>query len=832
MNKKTGLILLCVGLLFYGSANSEVFNLNSSFIPNKGQIIDTDGKLRSDILYKTSRKGIDLYLTKNGMSFVFFEYERPAPYRKSASTSKHYPLKNMKIKMYRMDLDIVGMNQNFALINRDRTQDYFNYYYPHCPQGVSNVYGYREVIYENVYQNIDLLFHSQEEKWKYDFIVKPGGNVSQIKLKYRNADAVSESEGRISALNAVGRVESDKLHTFQSDGKLIESKYVLEADGTISISVGEYDETQNLIIDPFIGATYYGGNDSDVGNSINTDGNDNIIITGGTTSSDFPVLDAGGGAYYQTFNAGVDIVIVKFNDDGVRQWATYYGGSDYDEGFSVAADGNNSILITGDTESTDLPLQDAGGGAYFQNNYAGLGDVFILKFNSAGVREWATYYGGTDEDEANSITADGNNNILVTGGTRSTDLTLQDPGSGAYYQASIGGSIDAYILKFSSGGVHQWGTYYGGSAWDEGTSITADGNNQVLLSGITWSFDLPLQDLGGGAYFQNTQAGSGDIMIIRFDPLGVRQWATFYGGSDEELENSIITDGNNNVLITGTTFSTDLPIYDPGGSAFFQGSNAAFHDIYILKFDTNGIREWATYYGGNSGDWAWSIASDNDNSILISGETMSGNFPLHNPGGGAYFQNSFAGDLDVVLAKFDSNAVRQWSTYYGGSGFESGLSISSNSTNHILVTGFSESTNFPVFDPGGGAYYQGSVGGFADMFLASFNSSGVIVTGIQNMNLISPDNFYLAQNYPNPFNPSTTISWQSSVGGWQTLKIYDILGREVATLVNARRPAGEYQLQWDASGFPSGVYFYQLKATPDDGQAGSISQIKKMLLLK
>ena len=91
--------------------------------------------------------------------------------------------------------------------------------------------------------------------------------------------------------------------------------------------------------------------------------------------------------------------------------------------------------------------------------------------------------------------------------------------------------------------------------------------------------------------------------------------------------------------------------------------------------------------------------------------------------------------------------------------------------------------------------------------------------------LLNPDNFYLYQNFPNPFNPTTKISWQSPVSSWQTLKIFDLLGNEVKTLVNEYRPAGEYETEFDGTRLPSGVYFYQLRA-------GSYLETKKMVLLK
>jgi hypothetical protein len=110
---------------------------------------------------------------------------------------------------------------------------------------------------------------------------------------------------------------------------------------------------------------------------------------------------------------------------------------------------------------------------------------------------------------------------------------------------------------------------------------------------------------------------------------------------------------------------------------------------------------------------------------------------------------------------------------------------------------------------------------------------GAIINGISYGIIVSKENevtgnpteYSLSQNYPNPFNPSTKISWQVPVGSHQTLKIYDVLGNEVATLVDEYKPAGSYEVEWDASGFPSGVYFYQLKA-------GSFVETKKMILLR
>jgi photosystem II stability/assembly factor-like uncharacterized protein len=100
-----------------------------------------------------------------------------------------------------------------------------------------------------------------------------------------------------------------------------------------------------------------------------------------------------------------------------------------------------------------------------------------------------------------------------------------------------------------------------------------------------------------------------------------------------------------------------------------------------------------------------------------------------------------------------------------------------------------------------------------------------LTTDIREEQNLIPKDFVLFQNYPNPFNPNTEISWQSPVGGWQTIKIFDILGREITTLVNEYRPVGKYEVNWNAANLPSGVYFYKL-------QTGNFVETKKMLLLK
>ncbi len=400
-------------------------------------------------------------------------------------------------------------------------------------------------------------------------------------------------------------------------------------------------------------ATYYGGTKQDKAYSISSD-NKNVWVTGSTGSTDFPTYNPGGGVYYQPVLAGkTNAFILQFDTAGVRKWATYYGGTGNDSAWGINSDGNN-VWVAGSTSSTNFPTQNLGGGAYYQPaNGGGKEDAFVLQFNTSGIRQWATYYGGSGDDKAYSINSDGKN-VWLTGYTSSTDFPTQNPGGGAYFQNSLAGKKNAFILQLSASAVRNWATYYGGNNMDYGASIQSDGVN-VWVTGSTTSTNFPTHNPGGGAYFQAQNAGTSllnDIFILKFSIKGICNWSTYFGGYGNDYGNSIYSDGTH-IWLTGTTWTQDdslnypwIYTHDPGKGAFFQGPD--YNDVqnggwntFIIEFNTSGVCRWATYYGTLGGSEGNAIQSDGLKVWITGGmDHNDGIFPVKNPGGGAYYQDT------------------------------------------------------------------------------------------------------------------------------------------------------------------------------------------------
>jgi hypothetical protein len=746
------------------------------------------GQLSEDVLLYSKNSNFNIYITKEGLSFVIYANE------------KTENQKEPKILYSRIDYELIGGNIKKENITfEDEIPNYYeNFYTQYAPDGILFVRLYRKVRIKEVYPGIDwILRYDENGNFHHEFEASPNSNIAQIKIKVKNAEIELTDESKSVLLKTpIGIIKDGNLIAYEGKRE-ISAKYTIK-DNLLSFEIKDYEGKEKLLIDPhaLVWGTYYGGNFYDgyfygyEHISISTDANGNVFVVGWTYSTDFPTYDPGGGAYYQGTCGGCpnysDAFILKFNNSGVRLWATYYGGSDGDVASSISTDVNGNVFVVGYTYSTNFPTYDPGGGAYYQGtcgscpNYS---DAFILKFNNSGVRLWAAYYGGGRGDVASSISTDVNGNVFVVGYTYSTNFPTYDPGGGAYYQGTCGGCpnySDAFILKFNNSGVRLWATYYGGNDHDFATSISTDANGKVFVVGYTWSDNFPtLNPLGG--YYQGNNAGYYDAFILKFNNSGVRLWATYYGGNAGDYAYSISTDANGNVFVVGLTGSTNFPTYNPGGGAYYQPNKVGLYDAFILKFNNSGVRLWATYYGGGNGgsdlEQATSISTDANGNVFVVGYTNSTDFPTYNPGGGAYFDGTCGTDgncnydgnyyyWDAFILKFNNNGIRLWATYYGGGNSDFAYSISTDANGNVFAVGYTNSTDFPTYNPGGGAYYQGTCGGcpnYDDAFISKFSGSISI-----------PESFISSIKIK---NNNVVIKLNENINS--EFKVFTILGREI-----------------------------------------------------
>ncbi len=398
--------------------------------------------------------------------------------------------------------------------------------------------------------------------------------------------------------------------------------------------------------------------------------------------------------HLEQFNKEQTLVI-----DPNLQWATYYGGDYPEYSYSCNVDFSENVFIAGNTRST---FNIASGG--HQNNWGGDIDAYLVKFNSSGVRLWATYYGSWGIDNIGGVDFDAANNVYISGNTSSyTNIA-----SGGF-DNTLGGDYDAFLVKFDSAGVRQWGTYYGGTNNDGSQYCSVDHNGNVYIVGNTSS----TSNISSAGHQNNFGGGplNGDAFLAKFDSTGARIWATYYGGSNDDSGISCTVDDSDNVYLAGTTNSINNM-----SSNGHQNTNGGGYDAYLVKFNPNGTRLWATYYGGTLEDDGLSCNTNDSGDVFLAGLTRSTNnifFGGH--------QNNQAGNNDGVIVKFNADGIRQWASYYGGNDWDVINECTVDASGNIYMAGETYSFNNIAFNG-----FQNSHAGGAppDAFVVKFSNAG------------------------------------------------------------------------------------------------------------
>jgi uncharacterized delta-60 repeat protein len=595
----------------------------------------------------------------------------------------------------------------------------------------------------------------------------------------------------------------------------------------------------------------------------------------------------GGYSFVSAFSLHTeDYLAAKFDSNGVRQWINFYNGTgnDRDEGYGIAIDNSGNSFITGlsyagyisgtcdyatvkynpvgvqqwvarynnPVNSNDYISAmkiDNAGNIYVAGTSDGQAtgpDIVLIKFTPAGDTTWVSRYNGPTNsvDNATCLDIDSSGNIYVGGVSWSPSF-----------------QYDRYVTqKYNSSGSLQWS-----STLDEGgyanivNSIAVDASGNVYVVGLSgssimghyflvkynsngdtlWTRSAGNTNTGNLAkkvlvdrsgYVYITGKNSNDIYSLKFNPAGDTIWSARYNGlgSNTDEPNDMFVDNNGNVYVTGYSR---------------QSTTFGSEDYVTIKYNSAGAQQWAKLYNGpgNFYDAARSIYVDTASNVYITGVSY---------GSGSNY--------DYATIKYDSLGDTVWTKRFNGpsNNIDIGTNVKVDLSGNTVVGGCtvsSSSYNLGIlkYNPAGvqqwftqynttidssncsclialdntGNVYVGSTtfenGTDYDILLAKYSD----LIGIKKINNQIPGSFALNQNYPNPFNPATIIKYAIPKNVNVIIKIYDILGREVKTLVNEFQKAGYYEISFDGSNLSSGVYFYKI-------QAGDYKDVKKLVLLK
>ena len=545
-------------------------------------------------------------------------------------------------------LKLAGANTGVKPEGLDALVGKVNYLLGNDPKSWhTDVPTFARVKYHDVYTGVDLIYYGNQQRLEYDLVVQPGADPNSIILEFAGADKISlDADGDLLLCLGAKTVRQHKPIVYQEIAgtrKMLSGNYVLHSGMQVGFEIADYDQTQPLIIDPVLAfSATFGGSGLNQGLGVALDTNDNVYVTGVTTSGDFPTVNP-----FQTNKLGShSAYVVKFDTNGAVVYSTFLGGGVLNDqtttstsGQGIAVDGNGDAFVTGYTTATNFPVKNALQSKKAALSYSGR-NAFVTELNPAGNGLiYSTYLGGTNSDTATGIALDTNGDAIITGYTTSTNFPTVHAAQPVY-----GGNGDAFVAKLS-----------------------ADGSSLVYST-----------FLGGSSYENN------DLSTGAATPIG-----------------AVAVDFDGNAYVTGQTYSTNFPVmnaFQPTNATAYYGS---YYAAFVTKLDPSGNLVFSTYFGGKYGDTGRAIGIDFQGNVYFAGNSAFGDLPTTNA-----FQASFGGRGpgstigDGFVAALDATGTNLiYCTYLGGSGDDqvNGIAVRPED-GAVAVTGFTESQNLPLLN--------------------------------------------------------------------------------------------------------------------------------------
>jgi len=633
-------ITFATALLSFFSALSQG---NIEFVENKGQ-------WDSRVKYKGAVSNGAFFIREGGFTMVQYNPVDVANAMKLLhERAAGVPDEKYMVRTHAFHVDFLGASKEIKQVPDKKIQAYNNYFSGSDPSkwaGGCSIY--QAITLKEVYPNVDVRYYTENGFLKYDIMVKPGGDVSKIALKYEGADKLEVKNKELAISTSVGELRESSPYTYQAGvaGKEeISCKYVVK-DNVVRFNVKNYDRNSSLIIDPFVVFCSFSGSSADNWGYTATYGLDGSMYGGGIVHD--PGFPVSSGAFQTNFQGGnFDIGIIKLSPGGAaRIYATYVGGSGNDQPHSLIVDNAGNLVLAG---RSDSPITGAGsypvtGGASGVVGPCGSFDIVITKLNATGTAIIGSKrIGGTSFDGVNISTSRSPNSLQQNYGDDGRSEVILD----------AAGNVLVASCTQSTGNVST--------------------NNFPVI----------------GSVFQNTPGGSQDGVLIKLTPdLSSVIFSSFLGGNSNDAAYVLSTAPNGNIYVAGGTES-DSPSF-PGNEAGTIGSvNNGSIDGFVAIITSNGASVVRSTFIGTPGrDQVFGIQFDNRGFPYITGQT-TGNWPVQN----AAYSN--AGGKQFICKMRPDLSGYVYSTCFG----------SGSVTPNISITAFLVDRCENVYVSGWGGFY-------------------------------------------------------------------------------------------------------------------------------
>ncbi len=533
---------------------------------------------------------------------------------------------------------------------------------------------------------------------------------------------------------------------------------------------------------------------SDLSYQVAIDSSANLYVSG-TYSGALTIFAANGSSTaFSLANLGSsDGFLVKYDTTGTPLWARRIAGTSAETVNAVAVDSNGDVYMTGIYSSATLNVYDTNNtSVLYTLTNSGSNDVFLVKYNSSGLAQWVRKLGAIGDDQAYSLTVDSTNNVYVTGTFNSQPIVVfaTDNVTSQIILQNSGGS-DVFLVKYNSSGTPQWARRIGGTGTESVSydSIVCFGSTLYIVGTYSSSplVVFSAQDTFASRLGNLANAGSSDSFILKYNLEGTALTTMRLGNTGNELLSAIALDSNENFYLTGTIGSSipisisasDPLVITPSPTSTFTLTNSGSNDIFILKYNSSGVAQWARKISSSGSDVVYSMKSDSDGNVYVVGAQAGQTYVFDADATTPVLVLPNSGSNDGFLLKYDSSGTPQWIARIASSGDDQVYSIAIDSSNSIYISGY-YSGALTVFSTNNvTSLFSLTNAGSNDVFLAKYNTSGVPLwarrltsTGSDISYTVTTDtagNVYVSGLYTGAFtvyntDNSTTLFSLASIG--------------------------------------------------------------------